>query len=76
MVLLKSNFRIMQSFTFSELDERGKSAAIDRYFHEMNDLIPAEMLLVFFDKEHVKNSLLKAMNKANWRFTEHGERIA
>ncbi len=50
----------MQSFLFEDLDERGKKAAIFRYWSE----VPADWDIEVFFKV------------AKWRFTEHGERIA
>lgn len=56
----RSTFSPMKSYLFNELDERGKQAALLRYWYEA----PADQKVEIF------------FTIAKWRFNEHGERIA
>jgi len=70
----------MQSFTFSNLSQRGRAGAIARYW--IDALTSREL-------DHISRNDLSAFKHATlediahdclihlgWRFTEHGERVA
>ncbi len=70
---------IMQSFTFSNLSQRGRDGAIARYWIDA---------LTSHELDHIsRNSLAKIMHATlediahdclihlGWRYTEHGERV-
>lgn len=69
----------MQSFTFSNLSQRGRDGAIARYWIDA---------LTSHELDHIsRNSLAKIMHATlediahdclihlGWRYTEHGERV-
>lgn len=62
----------MQSFTFRELPLRSQSIAIARYSEDqaITDLV-AELMDKGIECETPEHIFLLA----NWRYTEHGERI-
>lgn len=64
----------MKSFTFNELDERGKLAAISRYINnrDIKRIRQAEHLAGIVLEDNTSPILARLP----WRFNEHGERIA
>ena len=65
---LPINKNNMQSYTFDQLDERGKSNACELY---KNDPLVKDLR----SKDHYL-SLDSALVQLAWRFTIHGERVA
>lgn len=59
----------MQTFTFDELDNRGKHIAYGTYSHAIIDHMIPETVEPTFD-------LVCSALRDGWRFTERGERIA
>lgn len=64
----------MQTFTFNELDERGKQAAISRYINnrDIERIRQAEHLAGIA----LEDNTSPILGRLPWRFNEHGERIA
>lgn len=60
----------MKTYTFDELDEQGQKAAVFRYASNPD--------VLSWQEEHGNSFGLisRALTAQNWRFNEHGERIA
>ena len=63
----------MQTYTFKELSKRAKALAIVRYGEDqaITELV-AELMEKGSEYETPEHTFLLA----NWRYTEHGERVA
>lgn len=77
----------MQSFKYSELDDRGKSAVLNRYgisqtieVCEWCEAHPVTVHTIEAHRErlalHYCEGVTQQTSAMGWRFTEHGERVA